>query len=158
MLFTESECKTLRAKKCAHAASQRKPNAHKHILVVEDDSILRRLNTEALICSGYQVDAADGGVAAWDALQVNNYDLVITDNNMPKVTGVELLGKMQAAGFTVPVIMATGTVPTAEFEKSPWLQPDAMLVKPYSLDELVDTVRNLLSATAAVPLEIAGTP
>jgi len=154
MLFTESECKKIRAKKIARSASSNRSNDRPRILVVEDDSVLRRLNAEVLICSGYQVDAADSGATAWDALQVNDYDLMITDNNMPQVSGVELIGKMHAAGLAIPVIMATGTFPTAEFTKSPWLRPVCLLLKPYSMDALLSAVKDVVSAPSSASPEI----
>ena len=120
------------------------------ILVVDEDRDLRRLYTEALVRPGYHVDAAEDGAAAWDALQHNNYDLMVTDNNMPKVTGVELLQKVQAAGMALPVIMATGAAP--EFNDHGSRQPDATLLKPYTFHELVSAVKEVLGA-ASVSLE-----
>jgi DNA-binding response OmpR family regulator len=114
------------------------------ILVVEDDSGLLRLNTEVLKRSGYDVDAAEDGAAAWDTLQLNSYDLLVTDNRMPKVSGVELLKKLQAAGVVMPVIMATGESPEKEFVQFPWLRPGAMLFKPYTIAELLGTVKQVL--------------
>ena len=73
------------------APLQREPNLPQRILVVDGDPLIRQVNSEVLIYSGYHVDAADDGAAAWDALRVNNYDLLITDNDLPRVTGVELL-------------------------------------------------------------------
>jgi DNA-binding response OmpR family regulator len=121
-----------------------KPLRHR-ILVVEDDADIRQLNTEALTQCGYHVDAAQDGAVAWDTLQASGYDLMVTDNEMPKVTGVDLLKKLHAARMAVPVIMATGALPVDEFTRYPWLQPAAMLIKPYTLDELVGTVRQVLS-------------
>jgi DNA-binding response OmpR family regulator len=129
------------------APGQCQPAPRQRILVVEDDDDIRRLNTEALIRHGYQVDAAEDGAVAWDALQHDTYDLLVTDNAMPKVTGVELLKKLHGARMAVPVIMATGALPTPEFIRSPWLQPTATMLKPYTLDELVGTVREVLRAT-----------
>jgi DNA-binding response OmpR family regulator len=120
-----------------------KPPPHR-ILVVEDDKDIRLLNTEALTQCGYHVDAAQDGAVAWDTLQASGYDLMITDNEMPKVTGVDLLKKLHAAHLALPVIMATGALPIDEFTRHPWLQPAAMLIKPYTLDELVGTVRQVL--------------
>jgi DNA-binding response OmpR family regulator len=114
------------------------------ILVVEDDKDIRQLNTEALTQCGYHVDAAEDGAAAWNTLQSTGYDLMVTDNEMPKVTGVDLLKKLHAAHLALPVIMATGALPVDEFARHPWLQPAAMLIKPYTLDELVGTVRQVL--------------
>ena len=79
------------------APLQRQPNLRQRILVVDDDPLIRRLNSEVLVYSGYQVDAADDGASAWNALLVNDYDLLITDNDMPKVTGVDLLKKVHAS-------------------------------------------------------------
>ncbi len=122
------------------------PNLRQRILVVEDDAAIRRLNTEILTQSGYHVDAAEDGAAAWDALQKNNYDLLVTDNDMPKVTGVELLQKVQAAGMALPVIMATGAAP--EFNDHGSRQPDATLLKPYTFHELVSAVKEVLGAAS----------
>ena len=123
-------------------------NPRHRILVVEDDPDIRRLNTEVLICFGYQVDATEDGEAAWDALRQNNYDLMVTDNDMPKVTGVELIQKIQAARMALPVIMATGTPPDEEFTRARSLQPARILLKPYTFDELLAAVKDELRATS----------
>ncbi len=122
---------------------QRQPN-HQHILVVDDDGDIRRLNTEVLADFGYTVDAAADGAAAWDILQLNHYDLLVTDYNMPKMSGIELIKKLHAARMTLPVVLVSGTIPTIELSRHPWLQIDATLLKPYTLDELLATVRNVL--------------
>ena len=115
--------------------------------MVEDDPDTRRLNAEVLIDSGYVVDAAEDGAVAWAALNNDSYDLMITDNAMPKVTGVELLKKLHATRMALPVILATGNLPQQEFVRYPWLQPAAMLLKPYTVEELLVTVREVLRAT-----------
>jgi DNA-binding response OmpR family regulator len=131
---------------CAALPAPAKPPLGR-ILVVEDDHDIRQLNTEALKNCGFHVDAAQDGAVAWDVLQTSGYDLMVTDNEMPKVTGIDLLKKLHAARLAVPVIMATGTLPVDEFARHPWLQPAAMLIKPYTLDELVGTVRQVLRLT-----------
>jgi DNA-binding response OmpR family regulator len=99
-----------------------------------------------LIHSGYHVDAAEDGAAAWEALQLKAFNLLITDHNMPKLTGVELVKKLRSARMALPVILVTGTLPTAELNRNPGLQLAAMLLKPFSPDELVETVTNVLYA------------
>lgn len=121
-------------------------NPSKCILVVEDDGNIRRFNTYALVHHGYQVDAVEDGAVAWDALQRNRYDLMITDNNMPRLSGVELLKKVHDARMTMPVILATGAVPQEELSRNPRLQPAATLLKPYSLAQLLGAVREILGA------------
>ena len=149
---------SLQADAPASAPFQREPNLRQRILVVEDDATIRQLNTGALACSGYQVDAAEDGEAAWDALQRNNYDLVVTDNQMPKVTGVELIKKLQDARKFLPVIMATETLPDEEFAHYPCLQPAVTLLKPYTFDELLNAVKEVLRATSDALQEIAPPP
>ena len=119
-------------------------NPPHRILVVEDDPVILLLNTRMLKRSGYEVDAAEDGAAAWEALHAGSYDLLITDNVMPKVTGVMLLEKLRAARMTLPVIMATSALPTALFARGPWLQPVATLLKPYTSAELLRTVKKVL--------------
>ncbi len=126
----------------ASAPLDGEPNLRQRILVVEDDATIRRFNTLILTHSGYQVDAAADGAAAWDALQQNNYDLMVTDNDMPKVTGVELMQKLQTARMALPVIMATGALP--EFDHHGLRQPDLTLLKPYTIHELLAAVKAIL--------------
>ncbi|HEV2453732.1 MAG TPA: response regulator, partial [Verrucomicrobiae bacterium] len=97
--------------------------------------------------SGYKVDAAADGAIAWDTLQLSHYHLLVTDYNMPKMSGVELLLKLHAAGMAVPVVMASGTIPMEKLKRHPWLQIDATLPKPYTPDELLVTVKRVLDAT-----------
>jgi DNA-binding response OmpR family regulator len=131
--------------------------AHR-ILVVEDDPDLRRFNAEKLINSGYQVDAAKDGAVAWNVLQFNSYDLLITDQHLPKVSGVELLHKIHTARMSLPVIMATRNLPTWEFALHPWLLPATMLLKPYTYDKLLGTVKNVLYAAVSARADIAPSP
>ena len=128
----------------SQAAPSRKPNARQRILVVEDDADIRRMNTEVLVYSGYHVDTAEDGAAAWHVLQLNNYDLVVTDNQMPKLTGIELIEKLQAARMVLPVIMATSAIPNEEIRRRHLLQPEMTLIKPYTYNELLAAVKNVL--------------
>ena len=144
MLFQESDIQFASSKKRKQPKSERPPNARQRILVVEDDPDIRRLNTEILTYSGYQVDAANGGVAAWFALEQNNYDLIVTDNNMPNGTGVDLIKKLRAHHLAIPVVMATGTVPPPDALLGHAITPVVML-KPYEFEDLLKTVKNALS-------------
>jgi DNA-binding response OmpR family regulator len=122
------------------------------ILVVDDEPLIRHLNTQVLIDSGYHVDAAEDGAVAWDTLQVTRYDLLVTDNDMPAMSGVELIKKLHAARVALPVIMATGSSPKEEFTRYPWLQPAATLLKPYTVVEFLGTVKNVLRAATLITM------
>jgi len=134
---------------CAPLECPTKPPGR--ILVVEDDRDLRQLNARALIHSGYAVDTAEDGAAGWEALQANRYDLVITDNNMPRLTGIELLKKLCAARIALPVIMAAARLPIQELARNPSLQPVAVLPKPFYLSQLLETVRAVLCTVSGAP-------
>jgi DNA-binding response OmpR family regulator len=140
------------------APAPRRPKLRQRVLVVEDDQIMRRLNTEVLTCSGYEVDSAVDGADAWCALQLENYDLIVTDNQMPNLSGVGLLQKLHAARQGLPVIMATGTFPQDELDRHPWLKIDATLLKPYTYAELIRTVKTVLRAYTDASGEVAPPP
>ena len=126
--------------------------------MVEKDADLRRLNSEILTYSGYRVDAAEDGTAAWVALQNNYYDLMVTENSLPGGPGVELVKQLYAAQVDMPVIMTVRPLVTQEFAKYPWLQPATLLLKPYTFEELLKTVKEVLYATASIRNEIAPPP
>src|SRR5579883_3333837 len=92
-----------------------------------------------MVC-GYPVDTAEDGGVAWEVLQAGRYGLLITDNQMPKVTGVELVKKCRAARITLPVILASGA-PPADSES---LQIAAILLKPFTGAQLLKTVKEVL--------------
>jgi len=125
------------------------------ILVVDDEPQIRKLISAILMRFGYTVVAAGDGAEAWQALTFGSFDLVVTDNQMPGVSGVELLRKMRDAGRNLPVVMATGVIPKDEFEREPGLKPAAILVKPFTKAELLKTVVDVLGATYGVRDRIA---
>jgi DNA-binding response OmpR family regulator len=66
------------------------------------------------------------------------------------MSGVDLLLKLHAAGIVLKVVMISGTIPTEKLKRHPWLQIDATLVKPYTSDELLAIVRNVLHVTNGI--------
>ncbi len=116
----------------------------RRILVVDDETDSRQLTMDVLMRSGYEVEGVENGAAGWEAAQTRDYDLIVTDNKMPKMGGVEMIKKLRAANMAVPVIMATGLMPTHEFVRRPWLKPEVMLEKPHTDDELLAAVKSLL--------------
>jgi CheY-like chemotaxis protein len=128
----------------AIAPARDQKNPLRRILVVDDDRESRQLQIDLLTSSGYQVEAANDGAAGWDALRTHDYDLVVTDNHMPKMTGLEMIENLHLSRMTIPVIMATGNVPTDEFARKPWLKPEATLQKPFSNSDLLGAISRVL--------------
>jgi len=118
----------------------------KRILVVDDEHDVRLLHNLVLIHGGYRADTANNGAVAWGMLQRNHYDLLITDHEMPKLSGVDLLQKMNASRMKLPVIMVTEVFPEFEFRGRPWLQPSAALLKPVTGEDLLNAVQRVLGA------------
>jgi DNA-binding response OmpR family regulator len=143
--------KTSRAESPTSAPRQRPARSAPRILVVDEDSDLRQLYTEALAGQGYNVDAAEDGIAAWEALKANRYHLMITEHAIPNLTEVELVKMLRAARMAVPVVMDAGRLPTHELARNPALQLAATLSKPFAVAALVDTVKKVLRATDTPP-------
>ena len=85
----------------------------KRILVADDSEALRRVMFDCLASAGFDVDTAAEGEAAWQAVQEDHYDLIITDNDMPRLTGLELSKRTRSAGLTLPIIMVSGSLSEA---------------------------------------------
>lgn len=137
----------------AHSSASRGEAPHQdlggpphRILVVDDDRDIRQLCADVLVRSGYLVDTAEDGALGWLALDVNDYNLLITDNNMPKVSGVELVKKLRSARMDLPVVLATSALPTEAIGRDPSLDLAATLLKPFTIFELLDTVEKVLRA------------
>ena len=115
------------------------------LLVVDDDEAIRQLEVRVLSQLGYKVLEAEGPV---EALQVAAatpiIHLLLTDYSMPQVNGLELAQRFRTVHPTTPVLMVSGSL--EEIVGRAGL-PDrfAVLAKPFRLEDLVDTVRALLS-------------
>jgi CheY-like chemotaxis protein len=128
----------------ARADAEKKINSPPRILVVDDERDSRQVSVTLLAGSGYEVKAVNDGAAGWEALQAGRYDLIVTDNQMPRMTGFEMIGKLRGARMALPVIMATRSLPTEDFARQPWLKPDAMLERPFSDLDLLAAVKKIL--------------
>ena len=142
----------------ACAVHNHDPHPRQRILVVEDESDLRQLNAVVLTDAGYHVEVAGDGAVAWAALQLQSCDLLITDQFLPKLSGVDLLKRIHTARMTLPIIMVTEILPTWEFALHPCLQAVTMLRKPYTIDKLLGMVKTVLPDPAAAGSEIVPAP
>ena len=147
---------TLQNEELARIPVQYQPYPPRRILLVEDDPEICRLNAEVLKDSGYEVDTADDGMTGWYALHATrhapgNYDLLITDYNMPGLTGLDLINRLRDAHMSLPVIMASGTLPMEKLmNQNHWLQPVVTLPKPYSPEQLLGTVEAVLRTSDGI--------
>ncbi len=82
-------------KKKKVADKEKEQNSKKRVLLVEDSPMYRKLESDMLIELGYDVDIANHGGEGFEKVKENNYDLVLTDIEMPFLTGYELASKIR---------------------------------------------------------------
>ena len=77
--------------KLACAADTRTGKARKRVLVVDDSLTVRELERKLLDSRGYEIEVAVNGMEGWNAVRTGNFDLVVTDIDMPRMDGIELV-------------------------------------------------------------------
>lgn len=126
------------------------------ILVVEDDSDLRRQLTDALSQSGYAVDAAADGEEGHFLGDTEPYDAVILDLGLPRMDGVSVLERWREDGKVFPVLILTARDRWSEKVAGFDAGADDYLTKPFYTEELLARLRALLrraSGHASASLE-----
>ncbi|MFI5897936.1 response regulator transcription factor [Actinoplanes sp. NPDC051513] len=114
------------------------------ILVVEDDVAVRDSLARTLRFEGHQVDTADDGVAALDAVRAAEPDAMILDVMMPRLDGLQTCRRLRAEGVTLPVLMLTARDSVGDRVAGLDAGADDYLVKPFALQELLARLRALL--------------
>ncbi|MFM7153807.1 MAG: sigma-54-dependent transcriptional regulator [Bacteroidota bacterium] len=120
------------------------------ILIVDDETPIRRTLRDILEFEGYEVDEAVDGLDCVAKVQKEKYDVVITDIKMPKMDGIEALERLQILSPETPVIMVSGhgTIDTAvEAVKKGAFD---FISKPPDLNRMLITVRNALDRSELV--------
>jgi len=116
-----------------------------NILVVDDDVFIRKIVQDRLKMEGYTVTTAEDGEAGWEKFLENTYQLVITDINMPRINGVELLNKILATKIKVPTVVMSGGLSKAMESLVKETGASAFLRKPFSIKDLVNVVSSELN-------------
>ena len=113
------------------------------VLVAEDDGALRRLMVQVLRRNGYHVLEGDNGASALAASRAASLDALVTDVDMPIMSGVELAVTLQARSPSLPVLIVSGHADDSVLSD---LTPrtSAFLAKPFRPSELVDRLNELL--------------
>ena len=119
------------------------------ILVIDDDESIRFLLRAVLEFQGYDVIEAENGYEGLLCYQAEPADLVIIDMQMPVMDGLELLMELQRTFPRVKVIAISGGRRTLEVAKA--FTPHTF-EKPFSLEEVVDTVYEIVAAS--MPSEV----
>ncbi|MCR4290746.1 MAG: response regulator [Candidatus Scalindua sp.] len=118
----------------------------KTILIVEDDKNQRLLYEQELKRVGYEVVTASDGKEALEKIQEQLPDVVVMDINMPKMDGIEAMGRILSKNKAVPVIINTAYSNYKDSFMS-WMA-DAYVVKSSDLSELKDKIKEVLANKA----------
>jgi len=114
------------------------------ILVVDDERVIREILAEFLSLEGFSVHTVEDGEKALTELRLRPYDLLITDLKMPKLSGLQLLEKIEQERLGVLTVLMTGfgTVETAieAMKKGAY----DYLLKPFKVEEVIHVVERAL--------------
>jgi len=128
----------------ASSKKQQKQKSNR-ILIVDDEEAIQETLVELLGMAGYHCDGASDGLAALNYLRNSNYSLILSDINMPKMSGSALFDKLQSIGYSGRFIFMTGYAYTKENEE--YLgKGDGILHKPIDALRLLDIVQKSIGA------------
>ena len=132
------------------------------LLVVDDDRVFR-LSTAALLRDeGYDVETANDGQHAVDALRADRFDLLLLDLRMPGIDGLALIEALRLWGNGIPILMISGFGTVDAAVRAMHLGADDFLTKPVDPDVLAERVADLIErrpwpdSTAVNPAGIVG--
>ena len=112
------------------------------ILVVDDDPISTELISHSLVQAGYETRVAMDGWQAWELLQKEPIDAIVTDEVMPGMSGQELCHNVRRAYPSMPVVMVSSVKSRLDQDRL-WdeLGVIAVLGKPFNPDQLISLMR-----------------
>ena len=119
------------------------------VLVVEDDPGSRLIMAEILGQEGYEVIQARNGEEALNIAARDNPNVILLDIGLPGMSGLDVLRRLKSSpstsGSSVVIVSAYSFI--VDHDDS--IKPDGFVQKPFGVDDLVDSVNQALSATAA---------
>jgi CheY-like chemotaxis protein len=135
-------------------------NGRKTILLVDDNWMVGNVECEILKYLGYQVDFKTDPMEALDHFQRNQYrfDLVITDMNMPIMTGDRLALEMVKIQKNIPIVMCTGSDINFSKEEAVQMGIKAVIMKPVLENELKEILHKIMEASEENTLDVPKTP
>lgn len=118
------------------------------VLIVEDEAALREPLAARLKAEGYVVDAAADGQEGWYFAGEYPLDIAIIDLGLPRLSGIEVIRRLRAAGKTFPVLILTARGSWQDKVQGLEAGADDYLVKPFEMEELLARLKALLRRAA----------
>ena len=123
----------------------------KHLLIVDDDLNTRKLH-RFLLERKYKVSEAENGADALSLLsRDNSFDLVVTDIEMPIMSGLELIKEMDKRSITTPVCVISGIDDETVIFKLQGMGCSDFLAKPLKIQKLLNKVETILTREQTLP-------
>ena len=122
------------------------PGGSERILFVDDEPAMSKIYTSMLERLGYSVSFRTSSVEALEAFKAkpDKYDVVITDQTMPHLTGQMMAREMMAIRSDIPVILCTGHSDLIDEKRAEAMGIDAFVMKPISMGHIAKTIREVL--------------
>lgn len=120
------------------------------VLIIDDDPVVVKLASGILRKKGFEVHTAKEGQAGLQLLQDKNPDIVITDYQMPGMSGIDVLSKIREVDDTIPVVILTAYGDASLTIRSMRTGAFDFIEKPINPRELLETVKNGLQSVQAV--------
>ncbi len=114
------------------------------ILIVEDEPNMRMGLKDNLEFEGYEVDSAEDGETGFNKIIDNNYNLVLLDVMLPKMSGFDVCKKIRQKGLKTPIILLTAKGEEIDKVLGLELGADDYVTKPFSLRELLARIKAVL--------------
>lgn len=135
----------------AHEDAQQQSAPPVKILIVDDEANLAEAVALAVRFEGWQARIVGTGSAALREFRVDRPDLIVLDVMLPDIDGFTFLARLRGAGHDVPVVMLTARDATQDRITGLRHGADDYLVKPFSLEELVERIKAVLRRGALLP-------
>ncbi|MBX7540226.1 response regulator [Qipengyuania sphaerica] len=128
-----------------------------HILIVDDDEIVAQLASEVLMDAGHVCGWVGDGEKALDLLRWRRPDLLLLDQDMPGLTGAQVLRSIRssAENYDLPVIMFTGITGSADENAAFHNGAQAYLRKPFQAETLLREVAEVLDVRSKRPQHLS---
>ena len=112
-----------------------------HILIVEDEAGIVQFLKQGLEEEGYQISSASDGLKGFEIIQKENFDLILLDWMLPKMTGIELCQAIRLKNTNTPIIFLTAKDTVHETIEGLKAGANDYIKKPFSFDELLERIK-----------------